>query len=483
MDSVRRDAWTHGANGASRGRGRRFPLGALILRYFAYVLAALLALALVAYAAFGVLVGSGTVLLANYGDTALDETSAQLAALPSADADAIDAAVPSAYRWALFSPDGAYAAGDVAAGAVDDARAAAFDGLAIDYETFGMTRYEPVTLADGSVCVLVYQYLPQFASKDLRDALPNPQNLLLGALAVLSVLTLVGIAARAARVISRKMEPLADAVRRIEERDLDFEVASSRVREIDDVLAAMDDMRASLKDSLEAQWRGEQAQREQIAALAHDLKTPLASVIGYLNLLRDERELSAELEEKYLSISLEKAERLEELINEFFEIARFNLSNIPLQYGTISLNRLLEQLVFEFKPMLQEKGLDCSIRMEEEIKLSCDADKMQRVFDNLLRNAVFYSFENTTVHIVARRENDRVRIQFINHGQTIPEEKLNRIFEQFYRLDASRGTNRGGAGLGLAIAKEIIELHKGSITAESEKEQIRFEVSLPDRME
>lgn len=285
MDGVRRDARTHGALGASRGRGRRFPLGALILRYFAYVLAALLALALAAYAAFGLLVGSGTVLLANYGDTALDETSAQLAALPSADADAIDAAVPSAYRWALFSPDGAYAAGDVASGAVDDARAAAFDGLAIDYETFGMTRYEPVTLADGSVCVLVYQYLPQFASKDLRDALPNPQNLLLGALAVLSVLTLVGIAARAARVISRKMEPLADAVRRIEERDLDFEVASSRVREIDDVLAAMDGMRASLKDSLEAQWRGEQAQREQIAALAHDLKTPLTVVRGNVDLL------------------------------------------------------------------------------------------------------------------------------------------------------------------------------------------------------
>ena len=293
MDSVRRDAWTHGANGASRGRGRRFPLGALILRYFAYVLAALLALALAAYVAFGLLVGSGTVLLANYGDTALDETSARLGELTSADADAIDAAVPSAYRWALFSPDGAYAAGDVAAGAVDDARAAAFDGLAIDYETFGMTRYEPVTLADGSVCVLVYQYLPQFASKDLRDALPNPQNLLLGALAVLLALTLVGIAARAARVISRKMEPLADAVRRIEERDLDFEVASSRVREIDDVLAAMDDMRASLKDSLEAQWRGEQAQREQIAALAHDLKTPLTVVRGNVDLLL-EGELSGE---------------------------------------------------------------------------------------------------------------------------------------------------------------------------------------------
>ena len=127
--------------------------------------------------------------------------------------------------------------------------------------------------------------MPQFASKGLRDALPNPQNLLLGGFAVLAVLVLVGIAVRAARVLSRKMAPLADAARRIEERDLDFEVGTSGVREIDDVLGAMDEMRASLKDSLEAQWRSEQAQREQIAALAHDLKTPLTVVRGNVDLL------------------------------------------------------------------------------------------------------------------------------------------------------------------------------------------------------
>ena len=479
MDSVRRDAWTHGANGASRGRGRRFPLGALILRYFAYVLAALLALALVAYAAFGVLVGSGTVLLANYGDTALDETSAQLAALPSADADAIDAAVPSAYRWALFSPDGAYAAGDVAAGAVDDARAAAFDGLAIDYETFGMTRYEPVTLADGSVCVLVYQYLPQFASKDLRNALPNPQNLLLGALAVLSVLTLVGIAARAARVISRKMEPLADAVRRIEERDLDFEVASSRVREIDDVLAAMDDMRASLKDSLEAQWRGEQAQREQIAALAHDLKTPLTSVIGYLTLLRDEPQLSPELRSRYTGIALEKAERLEDLINEFFDITRFSLTHLELEKQPTDLTRMLEQVASEFAPQFAEKDLRCELELPPRLAYDCDPDKLARVFDNLLRNAFHYSFPGSTVRITGQQEADTVVLTFTNEGRTIPAEKLERIFDQFFRLDSSRATRTGGAGLGLAIAKEIIALHGGTIRAASADNRITFTVRLP----
>ena len=272
-------------SGTRRARGRGLPLSLVILRYFAYVLAAAVALALGTYLVFGILVGTGAVYPANYGDTALAETSARLAELPSDDAGAIDDAVPSSFRWALFAQDGGYVAGDAPERARDDLKAAAFDGLAIAYGGLSTTRYEPVELVDGSVCVLTYDYMPQFASKGLRDALPNPQNLLLGGFAVLAVLVLVGSAVRAARVLSRKMAPLADAARRIEERDLDFEVGASGVREIDDVLGAMDEMRASLKRSLEAQWRSEQAQREQIAALAHDLKTPLTVVRGNVDLL------------------------------------------------------------------------------------------------------------------------------------------------------------------------------------------------------
>lgn len=223
----------------------------------------------------------------------------------------------------------------------------------------------------------------------------------------------------------------------------------------------------------------EQRKNDLVVYLAHDLKTPLTPVIGYLTLLRDENQISEELREKYLSISLEKAERLEDLINEFFEITRFNLSSITLEYSRINLTRMLEQLVYEFKPMLLEKNLKCELDIPPNIMIKIDANKMQRVFDNLLRNAVNYSFDNGTIYIAVKQDENNLHIKFTNCGNTIPKEKLERIFEQFYRLDTARSSRSGGAGLGLAIAKEIVELHNGTITAESKDETIEFEVILP----
>lgn len=223
----------------------------------------------------------------------------------------------------------------------------------------------------------------------------------------------------------------------------------------------------------------EQRKNDLIMYLAHDLKTPLASVIGYLNLLKDERQISEEIRQRYLSVSLEKAERLEDLINEFFEISRFNLSNITLQCSKINLTRLLEQLVYEFKPMFGEKNISCKLEIEADVIMQCDGDKISRVFDNLLRNAVIYSYNASEVRICAAVSGNMATIQFINSGDTIPEEKIERIFEQFYRLDSSRGTGNGGAGLGLAIAKQIVELHGGTIKAISKDEVTEFMVTLP----
>lgn len=239
----------------------------------------------------------------------------------------------------------------------------------------------------------------------------------------------------------------------------------------------------TVKHTIEKQKRemlvAEQKKNDLIMYLAHDLKTPLASVIGYLNLLHDEGKITEELREKYLAVSLNKAEHLEELINEFFEIAKFNLSNITLQYSRINLTRLFEMLLYEFQPMFKEKNLNCNLNMEENTMLTCDANKIQRVFDNLLKNAVIYSFNETDIDIAVTRQSGTIIIKFLNHGDTIPKEKLERIFEQFYRLDVSRSTSNGGAGLGLAIAKQIIELHKGTITVKSENEKIEFLVTLP----
>ena len=251
---------------------------------------------------------------------------------------------------------------------------------------------------------------------------------------------------------------------------------SPALKEVQDELNLV---RVNAMRNAQVAHEAEQRKNDLIVYLAHDLKTPLTSVIGYLTLLRDEGQISEELRTHYLSIALDKAERLEDLINEFFEITRFNLSNIELQPSRVNLTRMLEQLTFEFQPMLAEKQLTCRLSIAPDVMLLCDPNKMQRVFDNLLRNAVFYSYENTAIDIACTEENENLVLTFTNRGATIPLEKLERLFEQFYRLDTSRATNSGGAGLGLAIAKSIVELHKGTITAESADETIRFTVTLP----
>ena len=135
----------------------------------------------------------------------------------------------------------------------------------------------------------------------------------------------------------------------------------------------------------------------------------------------------------------------------------------------------------EFTPLLAEKDLDWASDLAPRVRLLCDPDKLQRVFDNLLRNAVNYSYRGGTIAVSLERAEDRVVVRVRNRGKTIPQEKLDRIFEQFFRLDNARASTTGGAGLGLAIAKEIVELHGGTITAESADEAIVFTVSLPDR--
>lgn len=223
----------------------------------------------------------------------------------------------------------------------------------------------------------------------------------------------------------------------------------------------------------------EQRKNDLIVYLAHDLKTPLTSVIGYLTLLCDEPQISPELRARYTGIALDKAERLEELINEFFDITRFNLTTLTLEPERVNLSRMLEQIASEFNPILAEKELSWNMDLAQGVEILCDPDKLERVFDNLIRNAVNYSYEWTDIYLGMRQSGNSVEIRIQNHGKTIPPEKLDRIFEQFFRLDSSRSSVTGGAGLGLAISKEIVELHGGAIRAESTEEQILFTVILP----
>ena len=223
----------------------------------------------------------------------------------------------------------------------------------------------------------------------------------------------------------------------------------------------------------------EQRKNDLVVYLAHDLKTPLTSVIGYLTLLRDEPQLSPEMRGRYTGVALEKAERLEDLINEFFDITRFSLTHLELEKRDTDLRRMLEQMCSEFGPVLAGRQMRCELDLPQELRIVCDPDKMARVMDNLLNNACHYAYPGSTVYVRAWEEEKRVCMTFRNAGATIPPEKLTRMFEQFFRLDASRGTRTGNAGLGLAIAKEIVEAHGGTIAAQSAEEQVVFTVVLP----
>ena len=222
----------------------------------------------------------------------------------------------------------------------------------------------------------------------------------------------------------------------------------------------------------------EDKKNDLIMYMAHDLKTPLTSIIGYLTLLTDEKEIPRNLQEKYMKIALDKALRVEELTNEFFDITRYNLSTMPINKQNINLSYLLEQLVDECFPMLEEKHLKCNLEADEKVMYLGDGDKLARAFGNLLKNAINYSFENTTIEIKIKEEEDKILISFKNKGEKIPEYKLDKIFEKFYRGDSSRTSSTGGAGLGLAITKEIIELHGGTITAKNDDEYIEFDIEL-----
>lgn len=241
----------------------------------------------------------------------------------------------------------------------------------------------------------------------------------------------------------------------------------------------LSDIHLKVVESRKKAIEAEKKKDDLVMYLAHDLKTPLTSVIGYLTLLDESRDLTAEQRAKFVGISLEKAYRLEQLINEFFEITRFNINTVSLERNRIDLNMMLEQMADEFYPMLSEKKLTVQIDIPEHIIMFADADKIARVFDNLFKNAVSYSYEGTSIKIGARIKRNRVIIKIRNHCDEIPKEKLDRLFEKFYRIDSSRNSSSGGSGLGLAIARQITELHGGSISARSTSEHTDFTVVLP----
>lgn len=241
----------------------------------------------------------------------------------------------------------------------------------------------------------------------------------------------------------------------------------------------LNQIKMSVLLSKQAAKQAEEKKNEIVMYLAHDIRTPLTTVIGYLSLLHEAPDMPEHQKEKYVKIALDKAERLEKLINELFEITKYNAHTVIIKKEKVDLHCLIAQVIDEIYPTLSANGNTAAFTAEDNLCVDADPEKLARVFSNLLRNAAAYSYPETEINISAKRLEHDIQITFENRGKTIPQEQLNSIFEKFNRLDEARLSNTGGAGLGLSIAEEIIHLHGGTITASSQNETIDFVITLP----
>lgn len=255
------------------------------------------------------------------------------------------------------------------------------------------------------------------------------------------------------------------------------------ITELKPIEIRLNEIKATIKRQELESEEGEKRKNDLVLFLAHDLKTPLTSIVAYLTMLDSHPDMSDEEREKYIHIALEKSLRLGNLINEFFDITRYNLQDIELEPVEINLSLMLEQIADELYGVLQDKNLCCEVEVEENLEVTGDPDKLARVFDNILRNAIAYCYAGTKIQICAQKKEDDVEIVFSNEGDKIPGTMLQTIFEKFYRVDGSRSSGTGGAGLGLAIAKEIVELHGGHVRAKSNDQKTEFIVTLPSKKE
>ena len=248
--------------------------------------------------------------------------------------------------------------------------------------------------------------------------------------------------------------------------------------ELESVEHKLADVKRTLAERADEAKRAEQQKNDLVVYLAHDIKTPLTSVIGYLSLLDETPDMPDEEKAKYIHTAWEKANRLRILVNEFFEITRSHSESLPLHKTKVDLFYMIAQISDELYPQLNACGKIIENHVDEDISLYGDSDKLARVFNNILKNAISYSAENSVIKVSARELSEWTVIRFENDGE-IPEDKLNVIFDKFCRLSNARLSETGGSGLGLAIAKNIIVLHGGQIRAESSNGRTAFIIEIP----
>ncbi len=277
------------------------------------------------------------------------------------------------------------------------------------------------------------------------------------------------------RYISR----ISDAMQSISEGDLNITVDIEGDDEFSVMAASLNKMVEDLRGLMDKEREAERTKNELITNIAHDLRTPLTSIIGYLELLSGETKLDPEVQKKYIGIAYVKTKRLEKLIEDLFGFTKLNYGKISMHVAKVDVVKLLSQLLEEFYPSFVDKNLSYELQSNVPAQMiSADGNLLARLFDNLINNAIKYGADGKRILVKVHGSEELVTIQVINYGYVIPEEELPLIFNKFYRVEQSRSTNTGGTGLGLAIAKNIVDMHGGTIHVTSDLSGTVFTIKL-----
>lgn len=272
---------------------------------------------------------------------------------------------------------------------------------------------------------------------------------------------------------------IASAIQNISEGDLNTQVEVMGDDEFAMMAANLNRMEADIRELMDKERDAERTKNELITNVAHDLRTPLTSIIGYLELLSKGVMLTPEMQQKYIDIAYTKAKRLEKLIEDLFGFTKMNYGKISMNVGKVDIVKLLGQLLEEFYPSFADKNLTYELTSNvPALVITADGNLLARLFDNLINNAIKYGAEGKKVLVKVHAKEDIVTVAVVNFGYVIPADELPLIFNKFYRVEQSRSSSTGGTGLGLAIAKSIVDMHGGTISVTSDLNGTVFLVKL-----
>lgn len=341
----------------------------------------------------------------------------------------------------------------------------------LSYRRKEVISFYPISFTDGRGYVIV-SGMPegQIIYDTVRNEIPGTVTVL-----VTFLLSFYFITNKKMRYI----ELISKGLLEISKGNLDYRIEMYGDDELASLADNINTMAQELKKQIESERKAEKTKNELITNVSHDLRTPLTSIKGYLGLIKEKNYKEESQLEQFVNIAYNKSEKLETLINDLFEYTKLTNNGVALYRQKIILNGLLEQLIEELVPICEENNVIISEEfISEKVMVDIDANKIVRVFDNLLMNAIRYSLKPGEIKVFLKKEENFALVIIENECDKLTEEDLSKIFDRFYRLEKSRSSDTGGSGLGLAIAKSIVELHGGSIGAKYESGIVSFHVRL-----